>query len=122
MCKLIKLLQSLLFTIVIMPVTVYAAPDIDLEQANNYMRQVRAFLDTKTNDFNSLESMLDRMEDLQDQANTCIERTNSQLQAISDLEKDSGLSEQLSGASEDAIYIKNKKQLPKTSVISCDRN
>ncbi len=119
MCKLIKLLQSLLFTIVIMPVTVYAAPDIDLEQANNYMRQVRAFLDTKTNDFNSLESMLDRMEDLQDQANTCIERTNSQLQAISDLEKDSGLSEQLSGASEDAIYIKNKKQLQARKLSGC---
>lgn len=119
MCKLIKLLQSLLFTIVIMPVTVYAAPDIDLDQANDYMRQVRAFLDTKTNDFNSLESMLDRMEDLQDQANSCIEHTNGQLQAISDLEKDSGLSEQLSGASEDAIYIKNKKQLQAGKLSGC---
>jgi len=115
MSKLLQFLVTIAFSILL--TTAYA--DFDIDAANNYMRTIRKAMDSKPVDYNNLKRMLEGLEDLNDHAQSCVDNANSQLQAISDIEKDNGLTDNLSDNTEDAAYIRDKKQIQVTKLSGC---
>lgn len=127
MLKIKGLMQVLVCWFCLIPAVINAAEtDLNISSANDYMRQVRKNMDAKTIDFTILKNMLVTIEDLNEKAVDCVEKANSQLQAISELEKDNGLTGSATAGgndvieeNEDAIYIQNKKRLQTAKLAEC---
>ena len=117
MFKLANLLRILI--IIILPVTSYAAQNIDIPAANNYMHEINALLSNRATNLDVLKPALEKMEELHDQAKTCVQNANERLEAIAEVEKDNGLVTNQDDNSEDALYIKDKKQLQAIKLSQC---
>jgi small-conductance mechanosensitive channel len=115
----IRLLQVVVSLFCIITATASFAIDMDIKAANDYMRAIRKSMDSKPVDFNNLKHMLDNLENLTDQAVSCVDSANAQLLAISDIEKDNGLTDHLIENSEDALYIRDKKQFQVNKLSHC---
>lgn len=113
------MLRLLIITIILFPVIGHAAVELDLPTANEAIRQIRKNMDLKNLDFAVLKNMLDTTETLHDRAVDCIDKSNAQLQAITEIEKDNGMTDPLMPDSEDALYIQNKKKLQAARLAEC---